>query len=331
MSSNSKQNLDPDFSQYDRIIIGFSGGKDSLACLLSVLETSPVSIRKVELWHHLIDGKSGGGHFMDWPITECYCRAVAKHFGIPIYFSWKDGGFKREMLRDQTPTAKTYAETPNGLVSSGGNGPDGTRMKFPQVSANLSVRWCSAYLKIDVAASALRTDPRFENSKTLFITGERAEESPARAKYATFEVHRADCRNGKKARHIDHWRPVHHLDEKAVWDIIQKYQINPHPAYHLGFGRTSCMKCIFGNDNQWATVHAMDPDGTESLMYYEERFGCTIHRVYPIKERIKKGTPYPTSKGSYAGIAMRDYYEEPIVLNHWELPPGAFGDSCGPS
>ncbi|MBU2750452.1 hypothetical protein HER14_05735 [Acidithiobacillus thiooxidans] len=91
------------------------------------------------------------------------------------------------------------------------------------------------------------------------------------------------------------------------------------------------MKCIFGNDNQWATVHAMDPDGTESLMYYEERFGCTIHRVYPIKERIKKGTPYPTSKGSYAGIAMRDYYEEPIVLNHWELPPGAFGDSCGPS
>lgn len=321
----------PDFSPYERIVIGFSGGKDSLACLLAILDASPESIHKIELWHHLIDGRSGGGHFMDWPITESYCRAVANHFGIPIYFSWKDGGFKREMLRDQAPTAKTYAETPPGIVSSGGDGPNGTRLKFPQVSANLSVRWCSAYLKIDVASSALRADKRFEQSKTLFITGERAEESPSRAKYASFEVHRADRRNGKKARHIDHWRPVHHLGEKAVWDLIRKYRINPHPAYHLGFGRTSCMKCIFGNDDQWATSNALDPDGTEKLMYYEGLFGCTIHRVYPIKDRIKKGVPYSASKGPYAKIAMMDHYEEPILLTHWDLPPGAFGDSCGPS
>lgn len=314
---------------YDRIIIGFSGGKDSLACLLTVLEADPQLAAKVELWHHLIDGKETP--FMDWPVTESYCKAVAQHFGVPLYFSWKDGGFKREMLRDNTPTAKTYAETPDGLVSSGGNGPNGTRLKFPQVSANLNVRWCSAYLKIDVAASALRTDPRFTHSKTLFLTGERAEESPSRAKYAEFEVHRADRRNGKSARHIDHWRPVHHLDEKAVWDLIQKYRINPHPAYHLGYGRTSCMKCIFGSDDQWATGYALDPCGTKQLIFLEEQFGCTIHRSLSIKQRIAKGRRYPASFSHYAISAMRDYYDEPIFLEHWELPAGAFGDSCGPT
>ena len=44
-----------------------------------------------------------------------------------------------------------------------------------------SVRWCSAYLKIDVGAAALRGQARFEGKRTLFVTGERAEESAARA------------------------------------------------------------------------------------------------------------------------------------------------------
>jgi hypothetical protein len=34
----------------------------------------------------------------------------------------------------------------------------GTRLKFPQVSADLNVRWCSAYLKIDVMARVLSPD-----------------------------------------------------------------------------------------------------------------------------------------------------------------------------
>jgi 3'-phosphoadenosine 5'-phosphosulfate sulfotransferase (PAPS reductase)/FAD synthetase len=36
----------------------------------------------------------------------------------------------------------------------------------------------------------------FAGAKTLFVTGERGDESPNRARYAEFERHRADRRDG---------------------------------------------------------------------------------------------------------------------------------------
>ena len=75
--------------EYDKVLIMFSGGKDSLACVLSTLE-SGVTKEKIELWHHDVDGN--GETFMDWECTSEYCRAIANHLGIPIYYSWLDGG-----------------------------------------------------------------------------------------------------------------------------------------------------------------------------------------------------------------------------------------------
>ena len=225
-------------ASYDKVIFMYSGGKDSTADVL-YLKDLGVPIEKMELWHHDIDGRSG--QFMDWPVTPAYCEAFAKALGIPIYFSWRQGGFLREMLRDDQSTAPVAYESPSGMVDAqrvdvrGGKGPKGTRLKFPQVSANLSTRYCSASLKIDVADIALKNQMRFRGIKTLVVTGERAQESPARAKYKTFEPHRSDLRNGKKyQRHIDHWRPGHAWKEEKVWDIIKQHKINVHPAYHLG-------------------------------------------------------------------------------------------------
>jgi tRNA(Ile)-lysidine synthase TilS/MesJ len=93
---------EPDLPSYDNIIVAFSGGKDSIACLISLIEAG-VSRDRIELYHHDVDG--GGPSFMDWPSTTAYCRAVAREFGIPLYLSWKEGGFLREMLLDNQPTA----------------------------------------------------------------------------------------------------------------------------------------------------------------------------------------------------------------------------------
>lgn len=322
----------PALHTYDKILVAFSGGKDSLACLLHLLE-SGIDASRIELHHHLVDGD---GSLMDWPVTKSYCEAVATAFGLPIFFSWREGGFEREMNRDGTPTAPVFFETTHqhGFTkSAGGKGPPGTRLRFPQVSADLSVRWCSAYLKIDVMAALIRNDPRFQGQRLLVITGERAEESPARARYATFEPHRSDLRNGRVPRHVDAWRPVHAWPEREVWSIIQRWGVVPHPAYCLGWGRLSCMCCIFGSANQWASIRQISPDQFGRIAAYEAAFGATIHRTRSVVELADRGTPYPSIREDIVAQAMADTFTGPIRLppDAWVLPAGAYGEAAGPT
>jgi 3'-phosphoadenosine 5'-phosphosulfate sulfotransferase (PAPS reductase)/FAD synthetase len=179
----------PDLRTYDTVIVYFSGGKDSLAALIRTLELAAmqgrdlIAERAIELWHHDVDSPESGS-FMDWPVTPAYTRAVGEALGIPVYFSWKVGGYMRELLRDGTNTAPIRWEEPGGgLPRQAGGTRDSanTRMKFPQVTADLTTRWCSSYLKIDVGAAALGNQERFTGKRTLTVSGERAEESGASA------------------------------------------------------------------------------------------------------------------------------------------------------
>lgn len=322
----------PDLESYDRIVVAFSGGKDSLAALL-LLRDRGVDMRKVELWHHDVDG--GGRLFMDWACTPDYCRAVARHLGVPIYFSQRDGGIEREMGRHGTPTAPVTTEAPgNKVLVVGGKGPAGTRGLFPQVSPDLRVRWCSAYVKIDVMDSAIRAQERFTVGRTLVITGERAEESANRARYATFEPHRADNRDGARSpRYIDHWRPIHDWSEVRVWAIIERHGIVPHVAYQLGWNRLSCMTCIFGSANQWATIRAVFSHRFEIIAQKEAATGRTIQRKASVRQLADAGTPYPAALSRPDLVAQANSHEWtlPIVTNAWTLPAGAFGENAGPT
>jgi 3'-phosphoadenosine 5'-phosphosulfate sulfotransferase (PAPS reductase)/FAD synthetase len=180
---------DIDYRQYSKILIAFSGGKDSVAAVLTLLQLG-VPASQMELHHHLIDGAEGS-ELMDWPCTESYCETFAQAFNIPIYFSWKRYGFEGEMLRDGDSTAPVLYEEVDKSVNVAGKSVDrpGTRRKYPQVSADLSVRWCSSYIKIMVMQKMLCNAPRFQQGKYLVVTGERAQESTQRSKYAVFEPH----------------------------------------------------------------------------------------------------------------------------------------------
>jgi 3'-phosphoadenosine 5'-phosphosulfate sulfotransferase (PAPS reductase)/FAD synthetase len=319
----------PDLASYDKILIGFSGGKDSIACILALLENG-VPKEKIELHHHDIDGD--GTTFMDWPITKDYCRKVAGALGMPIYFSWREGGFEREMLRENQRTAPVVFEKPDGTVGRAGgeHGPLGTRRKFPQQSASLTTRWCSGSLKVDVMAAAVRNQDRFTGKRTLVVTGERAEESANRANYKTFESDRSHS----NSRHVDHYRPVHGWSEKEVWDIMKKHGIVPHPAYQLGYGRLSCRHCIFAGPNQIATNNALYPESTGQIAAREREFGVTIHRKEDLLSRAKKGAPYraATDQPEVAKLGGSTEWAGPIVVSpeQWKLPAGAFGEKDGP-
>ena len=316
----------PDLASYDHVLVAFSGGKDSLACLLHLLELG-VSPETLELHHHDVDG---GRPFMDWPCTPAYVAAVARHLGIALYTSWREGGFHRELHRNAAPTAPVRFETPDGqLGAAGGVGPLGTRGRFPQVSSDLRVRWCSAALKIDVLAGAICNQPRFRGARTLVVTGERAEESAGRARYATLEPHRTHTRS----RHVDHWRPVHAWSEAEVWAIIARHRIVPHPAYGLGWSRLSCRACIFGGPDQWATLRAVFPTSFEEIAREEAASGLTIHRGASIRELADRGAPFPAALAQPQLVreAQASRWLGPITRSPWTLPAGAFGRTGGPT
>ncbi len=338
---------------YDRVIVAWSGGKDSLACLLHLLSIG-VPDSKIELWHHCVDGYNAPEvgeverPLFDWACTVSYCKAVGKIFKIPVYLSWRSGGFEREALRENKATAPCYFQTPNGLKKAGGNSRKlGTRRRFPQLSDDLSVRWCSSSLKIDVCAIALRNDPRFEGkkAKTLFVSGERAEESPNRAKYPQVEIHRADPRKSRKSsskgrvnRHIDHWRPILNWREVQVWNIIRKFRVNPHPAYRLGWSRVSCMLCIFGSPAMFASANKIAPGRTAKIGQYEKEFDSTVKppdrngNRETILELASKAKPFAMKQSDIKAALSTEWYE-PIILpkEAWTLPAGAFGENAGPS
>ncbi len=333
---SSQEHLLPCLDDYDRYLVFFSGGKDSIACVLSLLERG-VPRSRIELHHHLVDGNEGST-LMDWPVTKAYCEAFARAFGLDISMSWREGGIEREMLRQDAPTAPSWVPVslPGSVpgqthVAVGGAGPKNTRRKFPQVSADLRVRWCSAYAKIGVGDAYITNDPKFRQGKTCVVTGERAEESPSRARYKVFEEHRADNRDGRRvARWVDHFRPVHAMKTSEVWDMLKRWRVAPHPAYRLGWGRTSCMKCIFGSPAQWATIKLIDPSGFRVIGDYEREFGVTIHRSLSVDQQAALGVPYAVRAEDVAA-AMATEYLEPILVDDWKLPLGAFGESCGPS
>lgn len=314
---------------YDKYIVAFSGGKDSTACFLNLLDQG-VPTSKIELWHHLVDGRDG--IFMDWPVTEDYCRKFAEAFNVPVYFSWKEGGFRREMLRENDYTAPTTFETPYETKTVGGNvGKQSTRKKFPQISPDLNVRWCSAYLKIDICAAAIRNQARFKGLHTCILSGERGQESTARSGYAILERDRADLREGKEPRYVDRLRPIRDWDEQQVWEIIESYGAVVHPCYYLGWSRCSCLFCIFGNANQFASAQLVDPEGFEVVAGYESDFGVTIKRDTDLMTLVASGTPYEAISPELVRLATQRSYTGEIFTNTWTLPAGAYGESIGPS
>lgn len=301
----------------------FSGGKDSTACFLRLLDLK-IPKRKIELWHHLVDGR--GEHLMDWECTEDYCRKFAAAFNVPIYFSWKEGGFKGEMLRENQPTKPNYFETPEGISYSGGKGKQNTRLLFPQLSEDLRVRWCSSYLKIDVGKTALINQLRFEKKRILILSGERAEESRSRSHYAFLEPDKSDNRNGtNKIRHVDRCRIIHSWKEQDVWKIIERYQVIVHPCYYLGYKRCSCKWCIFASPDQVATSAYLSPYQFRKLLHYEKLFRKTIHPGIDLKTYEEKGTVFKAAI-TYFDIAAQSInhtYPLPIFTKHWVLPAGA--------
>lgn len=326
-----------DYAEYDHILLSISGGKDSVACLLMLLE-SGVSKDKIELVHQCIDGKLDTAHdFLDWPVTESYIEALAEHFGLKLSFQWRAQGFYGELLRrERLSNDIYYLENGKVVHLPTQKGKKSTRLMWPAMSSNLSIRYCSAYLKIDVFRKYVNNHPDFKGTienpkKILVITGERALESPARARYAYSEFHACNT----KSRIVHAVRPVLRYTEEEVWALYEKYSLLSHPAYLLGWNRTSCFGCIFSTADLWAMMREIAPERFDRIARMEQELGHTIDASrITVVEKANMGSlkrlPKDKRLSKWVDLALnRSFNKEDLIMDKWELPAGAFRGSEG--
>lgn len=279
-----------------RVVIAFSGGKDSVAMVLRCIYEFKIDKSQIELWHHEVDG--GGENLFDWQCTPSYCQAFADAMGVPLLFSYSGGGILREMYREneyrqpmyfQSEAGGEYTKTePRKLEKD-----ILTKRMFPAVGSDLLTRWCSSVAKIEVMSKAINNIPRFQTGNFVVMTGERRAESKNRAKYDEIETYKTT-----KTRQSLTWRCVIDLSDEEVWAMYEKYKIQAHPCYELGWGRCSCQLCIFGTKNIWASINEISPEKIKRIVEIEEDFG---HSLYNEFEKVPYDPPYYFKTGKNIG------------------------------
>lgn len=318
--------------EYDLIVVLISGGKDSVACYLKLLELG-IPKERIEFWHHDIDG----GHpsrRMDWKCTQNYVKALADAEGIKLRVSYRVNGFFGELYRIGASEPIEWIDPDTGEVRQCKLSSNylkckelkeqateemeellkqyGYRMKFPAKTGDLSRRWCSAYLKICVADTVVSNLDRLGELEEL---GGKRHKFPA-----------------KGGTHSGRW--CIDYSEKDVWELLKRHHINPHPCYRIGWNRCSCMMCIFSTPRLFAGVKELFPDDYAALRHDEEVLGFTLDNKKNLDEFIgdTKSCVCWDDRKAIHSILTGEFTTDDIYINDWKYPVGAFhgadGGSC---
>jgi 3'-phosphoadenosine 5'-phosphosulfate sulfotransferase (PAPS reductase)/FAD synthetase len=200
------------------VLVCFSGGKDSVAMVLHLLELG-VSKDRIHLHHHDVDGH--GEKLFDWSCTESYVKAFAKAFDLKLFFSYRKGGIAREIYRNNEPKQDVHFQKEvdgEFYIAPSNKDFSNTRLKFPALSNSMNTRWCSGSVKIDVLRTAIAHNENYLG-EIFILTGERRQESTNREKYEQWELHKTNS----KSRSAIAFRPILEWTEEMVWDIMKRW------------------------------------------------------------------------------------------------------------
>lgn len=223
-------------------VVNHSGGKDSQAMMIKLLDLVPAS-------QILVVHASLGE--MEWPGALELARDQAEAAGVPFLVA---------------RAAKSFLDMVDQRFASRPDVPS-----WPSASH----RQCTSDLKRDPIAREVR---RYMKARGLSLvvncTGIRAQESASRAKAHVFQVSK---RNTTAGRTWYEWAAIHGMTTLEVFATIATAGQVPHWAYALGNDRLSCVFCIMGSFGDIARGAEARPELFDRYVEIEERTGYTMH------------------------------------------------------
>lgn len=223
-------------------VVNHSGGKDSQALLIRVLELVPAA--QVLVVHATL-GES------EWPGALEHAQQQAEAAGVPFIVAEATKTFLGMVERRY----ETRPDVPS----------------FPSAST----RQCTSDLKRGPITREVR---RYASARGLTrivnCMGMRAAESNARAKKKAWTEHAA---HGAAGRSWYDWLPIHELTTAEVFEVIASAGQQPHPAYGLGNDRLSCVFCIMASASDLRNGAEQNPELYARYVELERRTGYTMH------------------------------------------------------
>lgn len=227
------------------IVSSHSGGKDSQAMLIRLLEVIP---REQIVVIHAALGE------VEWPGALEHAERQARDAGLPFIVA---------------RATKTFFE----MVEHRYRVRPGPNSSCWPSSAN---RQCTSDMKRGPIEREVRRYAK-EHGFTQIVScmGLRAQESPGRAKRPVVSVNK---RGSVAGRHWLEWLPIHDMTTDEVFATIRAAGQEPHWAYAAGNRRLSCVFCILGHPNDLANGARHHPALYAKYMEIEARTGYTMHQ-----------------------------------------------------
>lgn len=222
-------------------VANHSGGKDSQALLINLLEMIPA--KQLIVVHASLGA-------MEWPGALELAERQANDAELPFMVA-KANKTLFDMVQRRFATRPEVPSWPSA-----------------------STRQCTSDLKRGPIQREVRRYAKANGFKTIVnCLGLRAAESPSRSKRKTFS--RMGISNSVLTWY--EWLPIHDLSTKAVFLTIKEAGQEPHYAYALGNERLSCVFCLFGSNNDIRNGAKYHPALLNQYAELEKQTGYTMH------------------------------------------------------
>jgi 3'-phosphoadenosine 5'-phosphosulfate sulfotransferase (PAPS reductase)/FAD synthetase len=172
-------------------------------------------------------------------------------------------------------------------------------VKHNKIFPTANARYCTRLMKIEPFFMFL-SKFREEYFDFVVITGERAEESPSRAKKPEREY-------DDKYYHCEVWRPLKNWTAEEVFEAHIRNDFPINPMYNLGFSRVGCAPCIYARQADVALMAKHFPEQIDKVEALEASLEDTSTKETPfyyfsIGMKIREYVQHCNRKTAYGSI-----------------------------